>query len=232
MNLKGRAVLSRLPRWIECGAFVLALVAGCVNAVALLGFQHQAVSHLSGTATLIGSALLNPNTEMLFHLIGILLSFLFGSFISGFTLTDTSLKLGQFYDVLLVIEAVFLLVAMYLLLNGYTSGHYFASAACGLQNALATTYSGAIVRTTHLTGIFTDLGIMLGSSFQGKSLDKRKVFLFLVIIIGFISGGGLGAWLFQWIGFYALGVPSLLCVCLAMLYRLYNVHLTRDERTV
>ena len=98
-------MLSRLPRWVEYGAFMLALVAGSVNAVALLGFQHQAVSHLSGTATLIGSAMLNPDAGVLLHLIGILLSFVMGSAISGFMLTETSLKLGRFYDVLLVIEA-------------------------------------------------------------------------------------------------------------------------------
>ena len=42
------AVVSRLPKWVEYGAFILALVAGFVNAVGLLGFQHQSISHLSG----------------------------------------------------------------------------------------------------------------------------------------------------------------------------------------
>ncbi|NVK75578.1 DUF1275 domain-containing protein [Marinomonas sp. CT5] len=215
-------MLSRLPKWVEYGAFLLALVAGSVNAVALLGFQHQAVSHLSGTATLLGSALLTPNPETLLHLFGILLSFLFGSAFSGFTLSGTSLKLGRLYDVLLFIEAIFLLISMYLLLNGQTSGHYFASAACGLQNALATTYSGAVVRTTHLTGIFTDLGIMLGGALQGKALDKRKAFLFIVIVVGFITGGVLGAWLFYQLGFWALSVPAVICFILAIVYRLYS----------
>lgn len=217
-------MLSRLPKWVEYGAFLLALIAGSVNAVALLGFQHQAVSHLSGTATLIGSALLNPIPETLLHLIGILLSFLFGSALSGFMLTGTSLKLGRLYDVLLI--------AMYFLLSNHTSGHYFASAACGLQNALATTYSGAVVRTTHLTGIFTDLGIMLGGALQGKTLDKRRAFLFIIIVTGFIFGGSIGAWLFHQFSFYALSVPAGLCVFLAILYRLYSSRLMRDVEPV
>ena len=221
-------MLSRLPRWVEYGAFLLALIAGSVNAVALLGFQHQAVSHLSGTATLIGGALLDPVPESLLHLIGVLLSFLLGSVISGFMLTGTSLKLGRLYDVLLVLEALFLIVAMYLLLNNYNSGHYFASAACGLQNALATTYSGAVVRTTHLTGIFTDLGLMLGGALQGKPLDKRRAFLFITIVIGFVCGGAMGAWLFDQYGFYALSVPASLCLCLAILYRFYSRYLAAN----
>jgi uncharacterized membrane protein YoaK (UPF0700 family) len=228
----GGCVLSRLPKWVEYGAFLLALIAGSVNAVALIGFQHQAVSHLSGTATLIGSALLNPIPGTLLHLIGILLSFLFGSALSGFMLTGTSLKLGRLYDVLLIIEAALLLIAMYFLLNNHTSGHYFASAACGLQNALATTYSGAVVRTTHLTGIFTDLGIMLGGALQGKPMDKRRAFLFLIIVTGFIFGGSIGTWLFHQFSFYALSVPAGLCVFLAILYRLYSSRLMRSVEPV
>jgi uncharacterized membrane protein YoaK (UPF0700 family) len=46
-----------LPRWIELGAFTLALLAGTVNAVDLLGFAHQYISHLSGTATQLGAEL-------------------------------------------------------------------------------------------------------------------------------------------------------------------------------
>ncbi|HNP03001.1 MAG TPA: DUF1275 domain-containing protein, partial [Agitococcus sp.] len=38
----------KLPAWIEIGAFILALIAGLINVVGLLGFQHQSVSHLTG----------------------------------------------------------------------------------------------------------------------------------------------------------------------------------------
>lgn len=215
-------MLSQLPKWVEYGAFLLALVAGSVNAVALLGFHHQAVSHLSGTATLIGSVLLNPSSSELLHLLGILLSFVLGSAISGIMLTGTSLKLGRFYDVLLLLEAILLALAMVMLLNGHTTGHYFASAACGLQNALATTYSGAVIRTTHLTGIFTDLGIMMGEFLRGKALDKRKALLFTIIVLGFILGGFLGSILFVKVGFFALGVPAGICFVLAIVYRWYS----------
>lgn len=40
-------MISQLPKWVEFGAFILALVAGYVNAIGLLGFDHQSVSHLS-----------------------------------------------------------------------------------------------------------------------------------------------------------------------------------------
>jgi uncharacterized membrane protein YoaK (UPF0700 family) len=102
-----------------------------------------------------------------------------------------------------------------------SSGHYFASAACGIQNALITTYSGAIIRTTHMTGIFTDLGLMIGSKLRGNKFDKRKSILFLLIISGFIFGGSIGAILYQTLFFKALIIPATMSIVLAMIYRFY-----------
>ncbi len=215
-------MISKLPKWVEYGAFVLALIAGCVNAIGLLGFEHQSVSHLSGTATLVGTQLLSSSPTILFHLLGILISFIIGATLSGALLSGSSVKLGRHYDTLLIVEGLLLIAAIYFLQASSFVGHYMASAACGLQNALATTYSGAIVRTTHVTGIFTDLGIMLGSWLKGGGFDRRKAVLFLLIITGFICGGALGAWLFQLFQFYALSIPAGICLLLAISYRLYK----------
>lgn len=214
-------MISKLPKWVEVGALVLALIAGFVNAVGLLSFEHQSVSHLSGTSTLLGASFLGASFQKVIHLLGILLSFLLGSTIAGFLLHGTALKLGRHYDTALFLEAAFLLITLWFLTNGSFYGHYFASAACGLQNALATTYSGAVIRTTHVTGIFTDLGIMLGEFFRGESLDKRKAKLFLTIIIGFISGGTLGALMYTKYHFMALLFPAGICFFIAVVYRVY-----------
>lgn len=210
-------MVNRLPRWVEYGAFTLALLAGLINAVGLLGLQHQAISHISGTATLFGSQLFTAPPRAL-DLLGILLSFLVGAAISGYFLPSFSLKLGRHYDSLLVMEGSLLLLAAYALQEGSMVGHYLASMACGLQNALATRYSGAVVRTTHVTGIFTDLGIMLGGALKGEPIDRRRLLLFLLIVGGFISGGTLGALLYGWIGFGALLLPGCICYLLAAFY--------------
>jgi len=214
-------LISQLPKWVEVGAFILALVAGFVNAVGLLSFEHQSVSHLSGTATLLGTSFLNSSLQDVIHLVGVLLSFLLGSILSGFLLHGSTLKLGRHYDTALIIEAILLLVSLWFLSQDSFHGHYFASAACGLQNALATTYSGAIIRTTHVTGIFTDLGIMLGEFVRGEALDKRKLQLFTFIIIGFVSGGTLGALLYAKYEFMALLFPASSCFFIAAIYRVY-----------
>lgn len=215
-------MISRLPRWVEYGAFILAFTAGCINAVGLLGFQHQAISHLSGTATQLGAEIAHVGLTNTTHLLMVLISFVLGAAISGVMLTGSSLQLGRHYDSLLVIESVFLLLAIYFLQQGSVYGHYLGSAACGLQNALATTYSGAVIRTTHLTGIFTDLGIMLGEAIRGKPFDSRKALLFCLIISGFIFGGVSGTILFGQFAFFTLLLPATICLVLALAYRFYR----------
>ncbi|WP_144209301.1 YoaK family protein [Shewanella donghaensis] len=215
-------MISRLPRWVEYGAFILALVAGFINSVGLLGFSHQSVSHLSGTATIIGTSIANTSFMNALHLFGVLMSFLVGSTISGFFLRGGALRLGRNYSRLLSLEALFLLGSVYFLTRDSLFGHYLASAACGLQNALVTTFSGAVVRTTHVTGIFTDLGIMIGARLRGELFDKRKALLFMLIISGFIIGGVLGTYSFMSFNFEALFIPATICLLLALSYSVFN----------
>lgn len=215
-------MISKLPRWVEYGAFLLAFIAGSINAIGLLGFEHQSISHLSGTATLLGTGILEGSYQRILHLSAILFCFFLGAALSGFLLRGRALKLGRHYDTALFIESLLLIGAIYFLNNESLIGHMMASAACGLQNALATTYSGAVVRTTHITGIVTDLGIIFGEAIKGNKLDRRKAVLFVLIIFGFILGGSFGAYLFATFAFTALLVPGAMCFCLAVTYRVYR----------
>lgn len=211
-------MISKLPRWIEIGGFLLASLAGYVNAVGLLGFSHQSVSHLTGASSLLGAALANLSGLEALHLALILLSFMLGAAWSGFFIENTALKAGRRYSFALVTEGVFLLAAMYCLNHGLSLGHYLASAACGLQNAMVSTFSGAVVRTTHVSGLITDIGIMLGNRFRGHALDRRKLILLSLLVTGFIFGGVLGSLMFARYLFNALAAPACLAGLLAFVY--------------
>lgn len=213
-------MITKLPRWVEYGALLLALLAGSVNAIGLMSFQHQAVSHLSGTATLFAASITDPSSSSI-HLLFVILSFLLGSTLSGVFIEGTALKQGRRYGVALCVEGTLLFASYYLLTIDSASGQYFASAACGLQNAMVTTFSGAIVRTTHMTGIITDLGLMMGAYIRGERFDFRKAKLFIIILSGFLAGGYLGAVLFNQYQLEAFGLPILLCFCLALIYWLF-----------
>lgn len=210
-------MISRLPNWVKYGAFLLTLLAGIVNSVGLLSFQHQAVSHVSGTATLLGVSLTDSHYGTV-HLLMIMVSFLMGAIVSGFFIEGTALKLGRHYGVALLFEVLLLIGAWWLLRNDISGGQYLASMACGLQNAMLTTFSGAIIRTTHMTGIITDLGIMLGAWLRGKPFDKTKATLFFSLLTGFVLGGSIGAVCYANFEINTLLLPAAIALLLATFY--------------
>ncbi|HVL02123.1 MAG TPA: YoaK family protein [Dongiaceae bacterium] len=214
-------MINKLPRWIEVGGFILAFIAGSVNAIALLGFNHQGVSHLTGSSSLLGVELANGNFTSALHLIWIIVSFVVGAAISGAVIGNESLKLGRRYGVALIAESAVLLLAMYALNQESNWGHYLASGACGLQNAMTSTFSGAVVRTTHVTGLFTDLGVTLGLLLRGQPADRRRVFLYFTLIAGFTLGGVVGALNFNDFKFNAMLVPAALSAMAAVIYLVY-----------
>jgi uncharacterized membrane protein YoaK (UPF0700 family) len=207
-------VAHRLPRWIEQGAFILAFAAGMVNAIALMGFNHQGVSHLSGIATLIGIEAAQTHAAVAWHLIAMILSFVVGAAASGVIVGSQPLLLGRHYAVCLFLEAALLLTALIVLTGGSSNGDFLAAAACGLQNAMTSTFTGSIVRTTHVTGVITDLGVALGLKLRGESIGPRRVVLYLLLVTGFVAGGAMGAFAFTAWGYVALGAPCAL-VCLS-----------------
>ncbi|GAB3385939.1 YoaK family protein [Lysobacter fragariae] len=212
----------QLPRWVWVGAGSLACIAGMVNVVGYLGFEHQAVTHLTGTTSLFAAAVAGGDSRSATNLLGIALAFMAGATLSGMIIQDSTLKLGRRYGVVLTIESLLLLAAVPLFKHQQIAGALLAAMACGLQNAMATTVSGAVVRTTHLSGMFTDLGIGLGHALRGLPLPRRRLALCGLIISGFLTGGILGALLFGRIGYDALLVPAFVTGVTGVAYALYR----------
>lgn len=210
-------MITKLPRWVWAGGGYLAFLAGTVNAVGIMSVHHEALTHLTGTTTLLGVGLALGGAELA-HLALLLTAFLLGAILSGALIDGGALRLGKRYGLALMIEAALLALAAPLLALGSEVGLYLAAAACGLQNAMASSYSGAVVRTTHVSGMFTDLGIALGQRLRGEPLDRRRVALCLVIILGFLAGGACGALLYMRWQAWALVAPALLAAAAAVVY--------------
>lgn len=202
------AVLRQLPRWAWIGGGVLAFIAGIVNAAGYLGFRHQAITNLTGSTTLLGASLGLADGPEAVHWGLSVAAFVFGALLSGLIVQQQTLKLGRRYGVALVLESLLLFAAIPLFLRQQIAGALLAAMACGLQNAMATTFSGAAIRTSHLSGMFTDLGIGVGHALRGMPLQKRRLLLCVLIIAGFFCGAVLGALLFARLGYLALAVPA------------------------
>lgn len=212
----------RLPTWVWIGAVALSSVAGMVNVVGFLGFEHQAVSHMTGSTSQLGMAIAQGDWRAVGHLWGLVVAFSLGAMLSGLLIQAETLQLGRRYGVALAIESALLLVAIPLFEQQQIWGALAAAMACGLQNAMATTFSGAVVRTTHLSGMFTDLGIGLGHLLRGLPLQVRRLTLSGLIISGFLGGGIVGAWLFMHFRYDALLAPALLTGLTGIVYVMYQ----------
>lgn len=222
-------MISKLPRWIWTGAWALAFIAGIVNVVGLLGFEHQAITHLTGNTSMLAAALASLDLAGTLHFFALIVSFLIGCVISGFIIQDSTLQLGRRYGVALSLVATLLFVSVPLLERGSAYGMYCAACAMGLQNAMVSTYSGAVVRTTHLSGMFTDLGIYLGHTLRGLPIDSRRLRLSVVIISGFFFGGIVGTLLYQTIAYSALYIPAAFTACIAIAYGIFSINKSRKK---
>jgi uncharacterized membrane protein YoaK (UPF0700 family) len=181
--------LQRLPNWIQLGAFLLALNAGMVNVLGLFTVLHQSVSHMTGNVSMLAMSLLEWQPEHFIYLSLVVLCFVIGSFYSGLILGDSNVFFGHHYGFPLSLVAAFLFLTWLLLPYFPRYGLLWACVAMGVQNAMVSHYKGAIIRTTHLSGVLTDIGLTLGYKVRGLKIENRRIFLHLLIFLGFLSVG-------------------------------------------
>lgn len=213
-------MITKLPRWILIGGGVLAFSAGCVNATALMGFTKLAVSHVTGNVTLFSAAIVHGDWSTFVFITASLLSFLLGAIISGFVVGQASLKLGRRYGRALFLEAALLSLSVYFFLHHDYLGQLMAAMACGLQNAMVATYSGAVIRTTHLTGLTSDMGATIGNWIAGRKISKPTLVFQAIIWYCFCGGAALGAFLYSYIGYSTLLIPTIIVMISAFWYQL------------
>jgi uncharacterized membrane protein YoaK (UPF0700 family)/anti-anti-sigma regulatory factor len=155
-------------------AISLSWVAGFTNVIMFIT-AGQFVSHQTGNTTHFGSAIgglfLNEpralNDALYFGFL--VTTFLLGAISSAF-MTEGARRAGKSSKYILPMSAEAILLSILLatlLIYPHPSSTWatlylttgLAAAAMGLQNATITKISGAVVRTTHVTGVITDLGL-------------------------------------------------------------------------
>lgn len=214
-------MINQLLKWIWWGGCVLAFNAGCINSTALMGFTHLSASHVTGNVTLFASAFAEGQFEQMAMICIVLLSFLFGAVISGFVVGSTPLQAGKCYGKALLIEAGLLVISLVLFSVQSFWGQVFAAMACGLQNSMVATYSGAVIRTTHLTGLTSDMGSALGNWLAGRAINK-KMFVFQAMIwYSFCGGGVLGALGYLNFNYMTLLLPIAIVLSSAVAYQIF-----------
>lgn len=186
-------MIPMLPRWIWLWAATLPAVAGSTNAIALLALRHGGVTHLTGISTEGAIGLGTHDVHLLFHAAGVILLFLFGCALSAALLRAPRWTPSAMAACLLILEAMVLAAAAWMLPEAPWLGVTLCAGAMGLQNGLTSLVSGALLRTSHLTGMFTDLGTALGQLAWRGPVDRRRVAVCAVVIVSFATGAAVAA---------------------------------------
>ena len=157
----------------------LAFIAGATNAGAFLAVQ-QYTSHMTGMVSSMADSLVLGNLPLAASAFGALLSFLVGAATSAILVNLAKRRgLKSQFALPLLLEAVLLL--LFGLIGAWlaTIQGLFVPATVmllcfimGLQNALITKISRAEIRTTHVTGLVTDIGIELGKLVYWNRLQQ------------------------------------------------------------
>lgn len=183
-------------------ASLLSFVAGNVNVIGFLAVQKLTTNVTGHFAFFVDEFLKQDILQALIYFLYIL-CFLSGSFVSNFIVEVISRKSERYIFIIPVIieTAILFLIAIFPEDFIHQHANWIACGllfAMGLQNSLVTQISNAVVRTTHLTGLFTDLGIELSQLIFYKAPEqKQKLFSSiklrsLIIIFFFIGGIGGG----------------------------------------
>eukprot|EP00164_Ancoracysta_twista_P006556 GFYU01009146.1.p1 GENE.GFYU01009146.1~~GFYU01009146.1.p1 ORF type:complete len:337 (+),score=82.55 GFYU01009146.1:114-1124(+) len=210
------------------GGGLLAWNAGWVGSYAVLEKMYGG-PYMTGTSTKAAVASFQ-GLERGGYLFLAAFFFMVGAMMSGILVGNTKFKLGKAYGVALLLESVLLAVGAILMDFESEIGQFFLFTAMGLQNALCTNYAGRIVlRTTHLTGLYTDVGIILGHYLRtGKTSDMWKLKVFGCFWTSYIVGALCGSAAHDSVGANGLWVSAGLVFAMALSYGVWRVRSFKD----
>lgn len=223
----------RSPRTNRLLGGLLAFVAGAINAGGFLAVQRY-TSHMTGVVSAIADDLVLGHMALVVTGVASL-----GFFVSGAAATALMINwarrrgLHSEFAFPVLVEAGLLLVFGVLGANLNRLIELFAPTTVlllcfimGLQNAVITKLSHAEIRTTHMTGVITDVGIELGrlmywNQFEHASLppvraNRERLRVLLAILGLFFLGGLVGALAFKRVGYIAVLPFSVLLLLLAL----------------
>jgi uncharacterized membrane protein YoaK (UPF0700 family) len=222
-------------------AVLLASVAGAINAVGFFAFGLH-TSHMTGQAATVGEALARGELAVASGALKMMLAFVAGAATAAALLDLTSARKRGRYTPALAVEVLVLAAsALWALRHHGLHGQalvWALSFAMGLQNALVTRISGAVVRTTHQTGVLTDFGIELihvlrlalarlrqrgglrvwqDAAHLMFAAELQREWLHLALVGSFLTGATAGSMLWLHSNEVALAVPCVVLMALILL---------------
>jgi uncharacterized membrane protein YoaK (UPF0700 family) len=221
------------PRKSAMLAGYLAFVAGFVNSGGFV-LIDSFTSHVTGTVGRLANDVAHGDVPATASAASLVLIFFLGAFAASLIIEGSvEGRIATAYGVALLCQSAAL--AIFVAVAGLSPTEHprvrdaeaaILCFALGMQNSLVTRLSGAVIRTTHLTGVVTDLGIEAARWYRWYSAKLQVVPQFLrerepaarpapwrsallgVIVVAFIVGAILGATLTEHASRWAMALPA------------------------
>lgn len=204
----------------------LAFVAGAANAGGFLAVR-QYTSHMSGVVSAMADNFALGSLSLVMRGLAAMLSFLLGAFVTTLCIRWARARALESEYALPLLGEAGLLVVFGFTAHIFSGGRVMGTVmllcfTMGLQNAIVTKLSNAVIRTTHLTGMVTDIGIALGRlatlrTDEHSRTELAKMRLLASLIAMFFVGGTIGALGFRHAGFlFTLPLAAILVVLAVM----------------
>lgn len=190
------------------GGCCLAFLGAAVNACYLINLGTS-VSHLTGDISKVAMDAADGHLSLsaaALNLIAAAASFVFGAAVAGFFIHHPGIEFSRPYGRAVIAIGTLLIAAHCAFLKIPVLSICLAGIACGLQNALATHYRGMILRTTHVTGLLTDLGTNLGMKLRGHQVAGWKLMVPTLLVLSFFTGAVFGSTLVIFLNWPAIPI--------------------------
>ncbi len=201
-------------------AMLMASMAGYINSAMLIEFGIP-VSQMTGVTSRLSDAIAHLELRDFLNSFMILIGFLGGALISGLLIGKAQFKTSANYGHALLINSAILGSATLFSFIQSEVSLLLSAIACGLQNALVASYRGLQLRTTHMTGTVTDIGVHLANKIKTGQPWPWQANLLLVLLFSFLIGGILGIFAYREIPNWSLIIPSIITGSLGVIYFKY-----------
>jgi uncharacterized membrane protein YoaK (UPF0700 family) len=204
-------------------AGLLSSVAGALNAVGFL-IAGSFTANMTGNISAFADTLADGAVVISLSFAGLVVAFIFGAGMAALAIqAGERKKIRSIYALAIAAEAVVLLLLSAALVLAPLGMHetflvVILSFVMGLQNAVTTMISRARVRTTHVSGMATDIGIELAALVGGDASRQDalpKLSLHSLTLACFAVGGVCGAVLFGFVGYWLFVIAAAILLLIA-----------------
>lgn len=168
-------------------------LSGYLNAITFLQLERTSM-HVTGVMTKTSAAFMSGELMLFLELAYQLVIFIVGSTIASLMVGgEQKFAGGQHHTKVLALIACVVGAGAAFSSGNALLGSSLVTCAAGMQNGMTTFYSGAVVRSTHITGTLTDMGTETAQLLMGRSNNPWKLQVLSAFAMCYFVGGNIGS---------------------------------------